>query len=85
MVILPDYQGIGLGTKFLTEVAKIYELQGFDFMITTSAKNLAYSLKRKSDWLLRRAGRVSQNKSNLLAKTWRSVATYTFLYKSTKR
>lgn len=24
LVILPDYQGIGLGTKFLNEVAKIY-------------------------------------------------------------
>lgn len=24
LVILPDYQGIGLGTKFLNEIAKIY-------------------------------------------------------------
>ena len=31
LVILPDYQGIGLGTKFLNEMAKYYSKQGCIF------------------------------------------------------
>jgi GNAT superfamily N-acetyltransferase len=54
LVILPDYQGIGLGTKFLDIVAKHYIKQGYDFSIITSAKNLIKSLKSKKEWCLSR-------------------------------
>lgn len=50
LVILPDYQGIGLGTKFLNVVAHIYVNEGFDFRIVTSAKNLIYALNKNKDW-----------------------------------
>ena len=40
LVILPDYQGIGLGTKFLNVVAKYWSNKGFNVGITTSAKNM---------------------------------------------
>lgn len=50
MVILPDYQGIGLGTKFLDFIAKYYTQKGFDFSIKTSAKNLIKSLQKRNDW-----------------------------------
>ncbi|HEP5208921.1 TPA: GNAT family N-acetyltransferase, partial [Streptococcus pyogenes] len=46
LVILPDYQGVGLGTRFLKSVAEIYSCQGFDFRIVTSAKNLINALNR---------------------------------------
>lgn len=52
LVILPDYQGIGLGTKFLNEIAKIYIEQGFDFSIITSAKNLISSLRKNDKWCM---------------------------------
>lgn len=51
LVILPDYQGIGLGIKFLTEVAKIYAKQGYDFGIITSARNLMAGLASRKEWL----------------------------------
>ena len=54
LVILPDYQGIGLGTKFLNFVADFYSKQGFDFRIVTSAKNLIYALNRNKKWSLQR-------------------------------
>lgn len=52
LVILPDYQGIGLGSKFLNEIAKIYVNNGYDFSIKTSAKNLINSLRKQNDWCL---------------------------------
>ena len=54
LVILPDYQGIGLGTKFLNFIADFYTKQGFDFRIVTSAKNLIYALNRNKKWVLKR-------------------------------
>ena len=53
MVILPDYQGVGLGTRFLKSVAEIYSCQGFDFRIVTSAKNLINALNRNTNWKLK--------------------------------
>lgn len=54
LVILPDYQGIGLGTQFLNFVADFFTKQGFDFRIVTSAKNLIYALNRNKKWSLQR-------------------------------
>lgn len=50
LVILPDYQGIGIGTKFLNVIAKHYKQQGFEFCIVTSAKNMIYSLYHSNLW-----------------------------------
>lgn len=65
LVILPDYQGIGLGVRFLTEVAKIYKNQGFDFSIITSAKNLMGGLKRRPDWVCQFYGHQHNHKGPL--------------------
>lgn len=50
LVILPDYQGIGLGTKFLNFMAEYYTKMGFDFSIKTSAKNLIKTLQKSNKW-----------------------------------
>lgn len=60
LVILPDYQGIGLGTKFLNAVSDLYINQGFDVSIVTSAKNLIHSLKRNNEWALIRYGKMNK-------------------------
>ena len=59
LVILPDYQGIGLGYKFLNCVAEKYAVQGYDFSIVTSAKNLIARLAGSERW---RMIRLSVNK-----------------------
>lgn len=59
MVILPDYQGIGIGYKFLCLVAQEYAKAGWDFSIVTSAKNLIIKLSRSPFWEMRR---LSYNK-----------------------
>ncbi len=56
LVILPDYQGIGLGTRFLTKIAELYKAQEFDFSIVTSAKNMIRSLSMSDKWAMVRYG-----------------------------
>ena len=54
MVVLPDYQGVGIGYKFLCVIARLYKEQGFDFTIVTSAKNLIMKLSKSPDWAMYR-------------------------------
>lgn len=56
LVILPDYQGIGLGTKFLNIVAEHYVKQNYEFSIVTSAKNMIAALRKQSKWVMTRYG-----------------------------
>lgn len=79
LVILPDYQGIGLGTKFLNFIANIYNKNKFDFSIVTSAKNLIGSLKRSKKWCFSRYSKANNKKDNL--RILRNVKTASFFYK----
>ena len=54
--MLPDYQGVGIGYKFLNVIAKMYTDQGFTFTIVTSAKNLIMKLSKASEWTMYRLG-----------------------------
>ena len=80
---MPDYQGVGLGIKFLNEIAKIYK--DYDFRITTSAKNLIYALNNHNNWRLDKFKRskmpVSLKKE--MVKSFRGhVKTASFIYVS---
>lgn len=68
-MILPDYQGIGLGRRFLNFVSDIYVDKGFDFSITTSAKNLMQALVKDSTWALARYGHVATQEHSIFRKT----------------
>lgn len=78
LVILPDYQGIGLGTRFLESVADLYPNN--DFMITTSAKNLIHALNKNKSWILKRHSIVKDTGTGMAAlrKSGRKVKTATF-------
>lgn len=56
---MPDYQGIGLGRKFLNIVSDHYAKMGYDFKIQTSAKNLINALIKDEKWLLARYGKAT--------------------------
>lgn len=53
LVILPDYQGIGLGTRFLDSVCDIYADDNI-VSIVTSAKNMIHALQKSDVWRARR-------------------------------
>lgn len=85
LVILPDYQGIGLGTKFLNFVAEYYKNLNFELEIITSAKNLISALKRSDKWILFRYSKLKpqKNKSAKIDgnRKLRDCATASFIYK----
>lgn len=56
---MPDYQGVGLGRKFVNSVGDMYLAEGYRFHIVTSAKNMIAALKKDPSWALR-AYEVSQ-------------------------
>lgn len=71
MVVLPDYQGIGMGYKFLCIVGKLYREQGFDFSIVTSAKNLIMKLSHSDEWAMYRLNFQNVSNSNKCAIDYR--------------
>lgn len=59
LVTLPDYQGIGIGTKFVEFVAEQYIAQGLKFNLITTTPAIRCALERSEKWSLRRSGHVS--------------------------
>lgn len=56
---MPDYQGIGLGYKFLNLLGDYYAKRNYQISIVTSAKNLVCKLSGSEKW---RMTRLSVNK-----------------------
>lgn len=62
LVVLPDYQGIGIGTKFIKEIAKIIDKRGFELNLTTTTPALVGALRKDNEWILARYGRADNSK-----------------------
>lgn len=58
LVVLPDYQGLGIGHKFSTAIAQHYIDNGYRFIITSSTKSLFTQRKNDARWIITRSGRV---------------------------
>lgn len=57
LVVLPDYQGVGIGTLFQNNIAKRYIDNGFNVNCTTTTPALVGSMRRDKQWGLVRFGR----------------------------
>ena len=84
LVVKPDYQGIGLGKKFLTEVADKYKKQGYRISLVTSTPSFVHGLQHDKCWAMtRKPGRLQNTaKSGILAGTTsdaRLTATFEFI------
>lgn len=64
IVVLPDFQGLGIGTALMEEVARIYDAEGFNVYLTTSSPAFIKSLAKRGNWSLRRADRRAATKSS---------------------
>ena len=82
LVVLPDYQGIGIGTSLLNFVGGKYKESKMKVNIVTSNPSIYHSLKRSDKWKLLRIGRVNKQSDKKMRKTDSSNRiTYTFQYK----
>ena len=65
LVILPDYQGIGLGINLLNEIGKIIKKDKNRCTIVTSAPSLINSLKYNKEWNCGHFGRMNGKHSGI--------------------
>lgn len=54
IVVLPDYQGIGIGIKVLNEISKIYKEQKNRISLVTSSPSLIFGLNKNKNWIMTR-------------------------------
>jgi GNAT superfamily N-acetyltransferase len=81
LVVLPDYQGIGIGNRLLNYTARIMQSKTELVSITTSVKGFAKSLQKNNEWSLMRAGRVGRpGKTSKCKASSMNRNTYSFAY-----
>lgn len=87
-VILPDYQGIGLGTMFLNIIAEYITKQGNEFCIVTSAKNMVGALYKSDKWFCTNYSTEPVNANNKISELNKTARTNClcgrFMYKTNK-
>ena len=67
LVILPDYQGIGLAMILNEFVAKDCETNKITYMITTSHPSLIAAMRKSEKWKMIRNGRVAKHSNKTLS------------------
>jgi energy-coupling factor transporter ATP-binding protein EcfA2/GNAT superfamily N-acetyltransferase len=66
LVVLPDFQGIGIGLRLRTEIAKHYVINlKKSFIATTSHPAIIFGLKNKPNWVMTRIGRTSSGSGKI--------------------
>lgn len=59
VVVLPDYQGLGIAMQMIEYIAKRYKENGKGFIITTSHPAMINAMKKSANWRATRIGRAS--------------------------
>lgn len=83
VVVKPDYQGIGLGSKFMSQIAMKYKKDGYRVSLVTSSPAFIHGLQKQKKWVMTRKPSRLQNtaKTGALAGTTsdaRLTATFEF-------
>lgn len=60
VVVLPDFQGIGIGSVFTNYVAKLFALEGKSYTCTTSNPAMIHARTKSPLWKTVRIGRVNR-------------------------
>lgn len=64
IVVKPDFQGIGLGSRFVSQVAEKYKSEGFRVMLVTSSPAFIHGLQSNKSWIMtRKPSRVKKLKN----------------------
>lgn len=65
LVVLPDFQGLGIGGKLCDFCAEFFKKQGIGVIITTSNPAEIAQLKKSSSWRTTRIGRASSGSGKI--------------------
>lgn len=84
IVVKPDYQGIGVGSRFMSEIARKYKRDGYRMSLVTSSPAFIHGLQQNKSWAMtRKPSRVQKTaKTGALAGTTsdaRLTATFEFI------
>lgn len=64
VVVKPDYQGIGVGARFMSHIGDKYKKDGYRFSLVTSSPSFIHGLKNNKNWTMtRRPTRVAPSGS----------------------
>lgn len=63
-VVLPDYQGVGIGRRFTNVVAELFASEGKHFISTTSNPAMIFARKNDDNWIVTRVGRMGNGSKN---------------------
>lgn len=67
IVVKPDYQGIGIGSIFMSEIARKYKKEKMRIMLVTSSPAFVHGLQKTENWVMvRRPSRTSKNLSGVM-------------------
>jgi GNAT superfamily N-acetyltransferase len=72
LVVLPDYQGAGIGVLFLNKIGEVYKKQKQRYTIVTSAPSLIYALRKSEKWSLNAYGRKTSHKGDAMQSSSKS-------------
>lgn len=61
LVTLPDYQGLGIGTRLLEWVAERYRQSGYRYYIRTSQAQAIHALEKSGRWRCTGKGKAAAN------------------------
>lgn len=64
-VVLPDFQGIGIGMKLREYIASYYKKMGFSYITTTSSPNLIYASVKSPNWAITRKNRCRSGSGSI--------------------
>lgn len=59
-VVMPDYQGCGIGNQFANFIAEMYVKKGYNFITTTSNPAMLFSRKKSRNWICTHFGRMGK-------------------------
>lgn len=80
IVIHPDWQGIGLASKFLNTVVSSLGDKTPTYLQTSSLP-MKNALAHSDKWVMTRNSKTTKAIKNMMGKTWRPVKTATFKYR----
>lgn len=85
LVILPDYQGLGIGVKLLEQITYLYSSKGATIYIRTSHIKLANHLLTSKDWIETQRSRTQSPQYGVLWKVIDNRVAFSFKYVGTHK